>query len=226
MTAFIRQDKLFRALLFIITSLFILNLVSIFIFAEIDTAVFRNLRRIFDFDVEGNIPTMFSTLLWLISGSLLYLVSRIEIPKYRIHWLLLALVFIYLGIDDGVELHEKLSAPIKELINTSGYLTFGWIIPYTTILLLMSLLYFRFLTQLPRSTMIQFTLAGVIFLSGAIGLEILSGPFYSEIGEQSTVFKLFYSFEEVLEMIGMALFIRALINHLTGQQKSLSIQFK
>lgn len=74
---------------------------------------------LFNVNYEQNIPTLFSVILLLLSGSLLALIfclHRKQHSKLRIYWAILSLGFIYMSIDEFAELHEKLSNHISPLI--------------------------------------------------------------------------------------------------------------
>jgi hypothetical protein len=49
-----------------------------------------------------------------------------------------------------------------------------WVIPYGIASAVLALLYFRFVWQLPRVTRARFIVAGLLFVGGALGFEMLS----------------------------------------------------
>jgi len=71
--------------------------------------------------------------------------------------------------------------------------------------------------------MILFVSSGSIFTTGAIGFEILGAPYYESHGNQSIIYAFFYTCEESFEMIGIVIFIYALLKYITSQFKSLKI---
>ena len=118
-------------------------------------------------------------------------------------------------IDELISIHETLISITHDLIEiTSDYLTFAWVIPYGFALIILFFLYFDFVRTLPSKTRTLFLISGIIFCSGAIGIELLGGKIYSQIGQYSLEFAISCSVEETLEMLGICLFIYALLNHL------------
>ncbi len=73
-----------------------------------------------------------------------------------------------------------------------------------------------------------FLVAGLIYISGAIGFNALGGQEAEQNGYFSVLYTLLYTFEELFEMVGIALFIYALavyiLEHLTFQKITLKIR--
>ncbi|MEE9446556.1 MAG: hypothetical protein V3V09_01230, partial [Arenicellales bacterium] len=72
--------------------------------------------RIIDFDYEGNIPTLFSALLLIVSAALFWVLAQLtkqKTPEHRKYWLGLSLIFLFLGIDEGTKIHEYLGDWVK-----------------------------------------------------------------------------------------------------------------
>src|SRR5512142_3285394 len=93
------------------------------------------LLPLFDFWLEQNVPTLFSTLILVAASALLYYVhvlKRQQDPKATRHWQFLSWAFLYLAVDEFAELHEKLSKPTQRI---TGFLPgsfehWGWVAPY------------------------------------------------------------------------------------------------
>jgi hypothetical protein len=66
-----------------------------------------------------------------------------------------------------------------------------------------------FLLQLPRRTALIFLVAGVVYISGVIGIEILGQPMDADTLE----YNLLTLVEEGLEMFGVILFLYGLLDH-------------
>lgn len=71
--------------------------------------------------------------------------------------------------------------------------------------------------------MTLFIISGAIFLTGAIGFEMLSARHDSLYGINSITYKAYYTCEEFLEMLGIAIFIYALLRYLTSNCQSIRI---
>jgi hypothetical protein len=119
-------------------------------------------------------------------------------------------------------LHELSIAPIRSAFGTTGLLYYGWIVPAGICVALLVLSYRRFLRSLPSRTRHLFLLAGAIFVGGAIGIEAVSGLHASVHGEESLIYHLIITVEELLEMSGVVLFIYALMDYMGRQIGRLS----
>lgn len=221
--------KLLKSLLYTILFLFIFNF--LYILAE---HIFNNkfairYLKIFNFDREASIPTLFSCLLLFLSSVLLYLISLKENIKKILHfqWVGLALIFLFLTIDEMVSFHELLSFSIRNTLEiSSGFLYFAWVIPYAIFCIFLVVLYFNFLKRLPAKTRMLIIISGVIFCTGAIGLELLGGNAYNQIGSQNLIYFIFGTIEETLEMLGITLFIYALTYYISNDIGTLTVSIE
>jgi hypothetical protein len=161
---------------------------------------------------EGNLPTWYASVLPLICAGLLGWISAGE-TRDRGHWRALALGFVAISIDEVVGLHELLSP----LIDTDGALHFGWVIPAGALVLVLGLTYLGFLLRLPRETAKQFTLAGALYLTGALLLELPLGYWTERHGDDGLGYALIDWCEETLEFVGLTLFARHLLDLLGGR---------
>ena len=162
---------------------------------------------------EKNIPSLFSALQLMLSGSLLYLIydqfkKRNVDRSVRGFWKFLSVIFYILAFDEWFTIHDTLGKLFSDSMGGIGDL-FGWTLLYMILMPLFLLVSIRFLLALPKSTALGFIASGIIFLFGAIGLELLNkGEFQlffnlhvSSIGAYLIVF-----FEEFFEIIGIFLF--------------------
>jgi len=110
---------------------------------------------------------------------------------------------------------------LEQWLTPKGYLRYLWVIPYGFAVLVIAVLYLRFLVRLSRASRYRFTLAAMIFLGGAIGVEMLSAREADLIiGNDYTIL---YSLEEFLEITGVAVFIYALLKHLADESPVIRI---
>lgn len=211
--------------LLVIIFLLLANLIAIFLKLNFYHNDVYGLTRLFNFSAEKNIPTLFSSFALVLSATLLSVIAAThkKLGSSHLPWLGLVVVFLFLAIDETASLHEKLTLPIRESLNTSGLLYFAWVIPYGTALALFSMLYSRFLINLPRKTMILFVVSGVTYVSGAIGLEMIGGLQADSYGNNNLIYLLIVTCEEFLEMLGTVIFIYALLLYITEQFEELTI---
>ena len=72
-----------------------------------------------------------------------------------------------------------------------------------------------FLRRLPADTRRRFLVAGFIYVSGSLGLEMLGGNYEFVQGKRDLAFGLLGVAEETCEMLGTILFLRALLLYLS-----------
>lgn len=180
---------------------------------------------LFDFDTENNIPTLYSSISLIVVSLLLLFIAflRKKVNLSFIPWLGLSIIFLFLSIDEIASIHERLASPSREIFKTSGLLYFAWVIPYGIALIVFIIAYLKFLIELPRNIMILFLISGTIFISGAIGFELLGGRQYELYGPDNILYSIFYTSEEFLEMLGIALFTYTLLTYLVSQFKFITI---
>ncbi len=128
---------------------------------------------------RGNIPTFFSALLLLFAALLLWIIGvmkRKSRGPYALHWTILAFTFLYLAVDEATVIHELLNRPTRELLGNLNIGTFNfawWAIPGTAITLFFGLLFLKFLLHLPLETRLFVLLAAILYVGGAIGVEVI-----------------------------------------------------
>ena len=81
-------------------------------------------------------------------------------------------------------------------------------------MLALLIVYVPFLRRLPKASRWRFIVAGGVFVSGAVGVEVFSGAVRDSFGFEDPRFALISTLEELLELVGVALFLRALVLHM------------
>jgi hypothetical protein len=171
------------------------------------------MRRV-NLDEEGNVPTLFNALLLLMSAVLLAVqayASRCEGNKFAANWGWLAVIFAFLSIDEGVELHGFFSELAR--LQIGGSHIRPWVLVYGVLLIVLGIAYIRFLVGLSSTTRKRFFWAAGVYLFGAFGMEIVGSVWAGTHGEQNWTYGSLTTVEEVIEMGGLILFIRALLLH-------------
>lgn len=213
-------------IIFVLAVLHIAQFSLIFIINDFD--VFEGVRM-FDFDYEKNFPSLYSALAILFCAMILSCISvfkRREDAPFKNHWFFLAIIFVYLGCDEALALHEEVGDLVEDygLVKAEGFLFFAWVVPYAILMLLFALSYMRFVFALPRKTMLLFIASGTLFLSGAFGFEIFSARQADIEGFDTIGYYVLYTLEELCEMIGIALFCYALLDYLQSEFGELRFQ--
>lgn len=123
-------------------------------------------------------------------------------------WIVLSGLFAYISLDELIQLHEVASA----WFDTTGVLYFGWVIPAAAIVLGLGLWYLPFLRALPPRTRRRFVAAGVVFVSGALVMELPLGWWTERAGADNLTYAMIDWVEETLELVGVSMFLLALLD--------------
>jgi len=174
---------------------------------------------LFYMDNEQNVPTLCSTLLLLVSAILCAMIAHAhhrERGSYVPHWVALALIFSVLALDEFASMHERATLKVRALLGIeSGALRWAWVVPAGLAVVIFVFVYLRFLGHLPRSTRRGLWAAGILFVGGAIGFEVLSGPSYVPgAEEQSMAYVFLTTLEETLELLGVTLLVYTLVSYI------------
>jgi hypothetical protein len=183
--------------------------------------------RFFNFNYENNFPSFFSSVLLVAAAGillLLYVISKHQQnndAKFR--WLLLSLVFLFLAIDENIQIHELLAKVVRPRLasDLSGLLYWAWVVPYFIAFVVIVAYFLPFVLRLPTKTRNLIILSGFMFVFGAVGLELAEGYVYKKYGLEHLYNQLLYCVEELLEMTGVILFIHALSNHIAAMNISI-----
>jgi hypothetical protein len=182
---------------------------------------YEKFAKIFHLNAEQSIPTYFSSVLLLISSLLLYLIAQ-KSPANVKKWKLLSLIFLMMSIDETVSLHEKLIPLVRNIIGVNPYFYWGWTIPAIIGIAIFGGLFFKFWKGLPPDTRTGMMWAGIIYVAGALGLELFESFYFYRIQTYRDIWlDLLFGIEEILEMGGIILFISVLASHI---QEHLSLK--
>ena len=151
--------------------------------------------QLFDLDDENNLPTWFSSFLLLFASFTLHSIAGKSV--HAGHYRLLGWGFLLLSIDEVAGLHESVNTAIE----------INWAIPGGIIALLAGAYFVPFLLKLPSRVRGLMVLSGILFLGGAVGVELLS----ADMDEESSEYLMAVAVEEGLEMFGVWLFLRTLL---------------
>ena len=188
----------------------VMGLVSTYVFHH---PYLYGLIDLIDFDSEKNLPTMYSTLQLLVASCLLAVIgsSHKSGGTNYAPWYVLAAIFLFLGIDEFVQIHERFLDSVREDFKLTGLFYYAWVVPYGLGVLAFVIAFSRFLLRLPRKTMRWFIASGAIYVTGAIGFEMLGARHFESYGLDNVAYSILYTCEESLEMLGIALFIYSLL---------------
>jgi hypothetical protein len=171
----------------------------------------ESLLRLFDTAEEANITSWFSSVLLFIAALLVLLISRIkkwQMDVFARHWSMLAVLFFFLSLDETAGLHEMTIQPLRNALGASGALYFTWVVLVIPLIVILGIVFLRFLMNLPVRTRLQFVIAGAVFFAGAVGFELLGGLFHDR-----GFYRILIATEETLENIGTGIFIVSLLSY-------------
>ncbi|WP_146898956.1 hypothetical protein [Cellulomonas aerilata] len=167
-------------------------------------------------DREGGFPAWFSSgLLLACAASLGTVAEGVRRSGERRHWpwLLLAVAFTYLSMDEAVALHEQAIDPVQSALDLGGPFFYGWVVVAIPAVVVLGVVLLPFLRSLEPWTRRAFLVAGALYVGGALGLEMVEGLIAEAGGRGSTAMQIAVTVEELLEMVGLTIFLAAVNEH-------------
>jgi hypothetical protein len=184
------------------------------------------LRPLLNLNGEANLPAWFSAALLLAAAAVLAVIWRTTpagAGSGRRYWAVLAAVFVFLSADEAAEIHEMLN-PLREHFGNGGLLYWAWVVPYGIAGLALVAAYARFLTRLPSRTARLFVASGVLYVGGALVLEMAGGMVMDRVGRGTLPVVALYTLEELAEMSAVVLFIYALLDYLAQRDGGFEVE--
>lgn len=180
-----------------------------------------------DLNAEANIPTWLSASLLLVVGLLAMLVAGASRHMRRVVWMgwaLLAVGAMYISLDELAQLHERLGGVEPPPGQAGGIFYFRWVIPALVMLPVVLILILPFLLSLPSRTRWLLLAGGSIYLAGALGMEMIAGPWVEAHGQMNVEFALMSHIEEVLEMLAATTLLYAILDHVRRHLPGITIR--
>jgi hypothetical protein len=171
---------------------------------------------------------LFSAAAFLLLSGACLLCTKAALKEDRKFWKAMALIFLFLSVDEAVSIHEKISLLLKEVFHLSNAVkTRAWVVPYGIAASIFAVLTLPPLFRLPANTRYGLVVAGSVYVTGAIGFEIVEA-IAAEYGTGAWMSKrltnsLCVLCEESLEMLGIALALRTCLLHFMGRAKLLNL---
>ncbi len=174
----LHRSRLVRALGAILAVLVFLHLMVAFCHMVLHIRV-GALTQLVDMDMESNLPTFFNALLFFIAAALFHVHGRSSARSERWGWFLMVALFIFLGFDEGSQIHEKFGSFTMRLLSRSdmdqgtlAWLRNGWIIPYAAAVVALVLTLGRWFLRLEPLLRRGLLISGAVYVAGAIGFEM------------------------------------------------------
>ena len=216
--------------LVIIAFLAVMSAIAGVIFYTADDPRFRTevFYKIFWLDYERNLPSFFNFSLIMLSAFLLIALARLQFltrGRWRFHLAAMAAIFFFLAFDEAAQFHEANMGFVRYLVGASGIFYFAWIIPAMAFLAVFVLAYLGFLRALPIRVSATMVMGGVLYVGGAIGMEMIGGTLAEAGKTEGLAYGLSVNIEEILEMTGLSVFITALLSLLNGLEDASFARF-
>ena len=183
---------------------------------------------LFDLNGEFNLPAWYQAFALLFSAGLLAVIvhfKRQQRDRFLPRWRFLAGLFFFFFIDEVFSIHEILIIPaVREALNLPALFYHTWVIPGAILVGIFCIKYFNFFRHLPFQFKRLFLLAGSIYVGGALITEMANGVIGEIYGYTSLVNSLLTVVEEVLEKIGILVWIHALLKYIQGLTQTINIE--
>jgi hypothetical protein len=181
--------------------------------------------KMVNLDRERNLPTLFNVCLFLLNAGLLLITydNRRAVREPDRVWALLSGIFAFLALDEFGSIHEQLNQPMRNAFNLPGIFHFAWVIPYGILASIVGSIVFPTLLKLRPSVRKWFFIAPVVYISGAIGGQLLAAMTHVPVSETNFLYGCFVAFEELCEMSGLALFGYGLLRLIEQQYGSIAM---
>lgn len=166
-----------------------------------------------DVDNEMSVYTWFSSSLILANAALLALITREKAARREgliWHWGILAVLFVLLSADESLSLHEWLSHLIGQRIQGGGLFHFVWVIPALLACLIGAVSYIPLIRALSPRPRLWLIASALVYLGGAVGMEMVAGRLIEQQGIHTMGYRLLATLEELLEGLGMIMFLHTL----------------
>jgi hypothetical protein len=204
----------------IVRNLFIFGALLVLIYVAFQIVVLSNTQfgqsfifTLFDVGAEGNVPTFFSTLLFILLSAGSFVLGKLGEGKNKLVWNLTSGLLLFLALDEFTQIHEQFTDIFQQLVNADGIFFFAWVIPYGTILILLAILYIPFLIQLSKKTKTYIFIGAGLYVLGAIGFEMVGASLF-QYGTPTTMYIVVSGIEESLEMLGLLLALQGIVNEI------------
>lgn len=197
----------------------IADLVAIFLVPHFVDSEFVQVgvEKVFSVDLEGSLPSYFSSFILLFIAAILAMIFgqvRSNSLPYSTHWGLLAIIFMVLSVDESTSLHEKSIQPMQAVLGTGGFFFFAGVVPAAIFVVVFAVCYLRFFLALPTNAKVGFALSAGLYVGGALGMEMLCGPFFEAGYEDTAIYLVLTRVEELFEILGAVLFVYVLLGYL------------
>ncbi|MEH2122274.1 hypothetical protein [Nostoc sp.] len=182
--------------------------------------------ELFSLDGEFNIPAWYSSFTLLFCSGLLKVITAMKTKdRYFVYWKTLSLIFFYLSLDEAFSFHEILIIPsVRESLHLNPIFFETWVIPGIVLVGVFAFKYLKFLLHLPYKIRYLFLIAAIVYVGGGLGMEMVGGLLRVDFGRHTLITLIGIFVEEFLEMVGIVIFIYALLAYLSSLRESIQLK--
>lgn len=226
----IQRRKVFVILIAIVIFLGVAHMASLFSAYILNNDIGQLIAPKFNLDEEGNFPSFYSAVAILVCSGLFAVIAceqqRNQKP-YWPQWWGLAAIFLFLSLDEAAQIHELFdNDTLLSGLQTTGLWAWPWVIPYLILVVLFTIVFFKFFLSLSTQYKLLFGASAGLYVFAAIGMEMVGAFVYELTGRKTLTYVLIFSLEEMIEMFSIVLLIYSLLWFIEQEVKTLSIDIK
>ena len=181
-------------------------------FGGVSEKFYQDFFDAINLDEEFNLTAIYSGLLLYASSFVLKQIALSCPGGKSKDWMLLSKVFLFLAFDEVFQVHELfVISDLRRYFHPS--LASIWVIPYGVLFVLFSFKFVPFFLKLRSRVSVLALISGAVYVSGAIGFEALNSLLVrtGQISRSGFYYELISGFEELFEMLGVIIFLYALL---------------
>jgi hypothetical protein len=137
------------------------------------------------------------------------IVSFLVTSRFNLVWKAFAALVIFASADEAASLHEELVSPLRTIFDAGGIFYFAWVIAAIPAVAIAAVVLRNIFEPLEDSESKALKVALIILVVGAIGGEMIGGPFADK--PDSTPYVLITHAEEAAEFVGASLLLWSLL---------------
>ena len=191
-------------------------------FAGVSESFYQDFFDAINLDEEFNLTAIYSGLLLYASSFLLKEIGTSCKNNESKDWILLSKVFLFLAFDEVFQIHELfVISDLRQYVHPS--LASIWVIPYGVLFIVFSFRFVPFFLRLRSRISVLSLISGGVYVLGAIAVEALNSWLVrtGQISRSGFYNELISGFEELFEMLGVIIFLYALLLELKTRFKQL-----
>lgn len=210
----LNADTIFRRTMCLIATLTAGHIIYTYLYRHAGYVRGIGLLSVLNLEAENSFGTWVASLLLLaIAVGLMWIAQSAASEKRE--WWGLGILVLAMSCDEVSGIHERLVV-LREIAKSQGIqlppmFYFAWTIPALIGVVVIAILYARFLFRLPRAHAPRLFAAAGCYFGGAVGIEMLSGSVLVQYGAEGALYAWYTLAEEVVELLGLALGLRAVL---------------